>query len=82
MNDIQDDAPKTVSKPSASLNLAQMRRDEEERFQRIKEKYGDYHPGPCPNCGRYRLMEGKDGKRRCEKCHWCIEDNDYDLEMW
>ena len=65
------------------LDLTQMSRDEAARFQKIKEKYGDYdYASLCPNCNRNRIMTGKDGKHRCEKCHWCIEDNDYDLEMW
>ena len=35
----------------------------------------------CPNCGRHRIMKGNDNKHRCEKCCWCIEDNDYDRQF-
>ena len=31
----------------------------------------------CPICGRYRLELYENGKRVCEKCNWCIEDEDY-----
>jgi hypothetical protein len=31
----------------------------------------------CPNCGRVRVEEWSCGKRICEKCNWCIEDEDY-----
>ena len=31
----------------------------------------------CPNCRRVRVEEWSCGKRICEKCHWCIEDEDY-----
>ena len=46
-------------------------------------KYGDYDnpENGCPNCGRYRIMLGDDKKHRCEKCYWCIEDNEYDEEF-
>ena len=37
---------------------------------RSQAKMGDYdNPDTgCPNCGRYRIMLGDDGKHRCEKC--------------
>ena len=43
-------------------------------------KLGDYDnpENGCPNCGRHRVMIGDDKKHRCEKCSWCVEDNDYD----
>lgn len=52
---------------------------EAERQAQI-EKMGDYDnpPDGCPNCGRQRVMIGRDGKHRCEKCCWCIEDGEYD----
>lgn len=50
---------------------------------RSQAKMGDYdNPDTgCPNCGRYRIMLGDDGKHRCEKCCWCIEDKEYDMEL-
>ena len=36
----------------------------------------------CPNCGRARVEAWTCGKRICEKCHWCIEDNEYYYEGW
>lgn len=46
-------------------------------------KIGDYdNPEKgCPNCGRSRIMIGEDKKHRCEKCQFCIEDNEVDLEL-
>ncbi len=46
-------------------------------------KFGDYDnpKDGCPNCGRYRIMLGDDKKHRCEKCGWCIEDEDYDTSI-
>lgn len=34
----------------------------------------------CPNCGRVRVERWSCGKRICEKCHWCIEDEDFCFE--
>lgn len=50
--------------------------DEEE--ERLHEEWalGDYC-GECPNCGRQRLCECPNGKRRCEKCNWVPEDSTY-----
>lgn len=35
----------------------------------------------CPNCGRVRVEEWvqEDGTELhiCEKCHWCVETEDY-----
>ena len=39
-----------------------------------------YTADECPNCGRYRVEEWSCGKRVCEKCHWCIEDQNYYFE--
>lgn len=57
--------------------------EEEECRIRNAAKMGDYEnpPNGCPNCGRHRVMRGDDGKHRCEKCAWCIEDNRYDGEF-
>lgn len=47
-------------------------------------KWDDYYEkGRCPNCGRRRLMTAHTDhgvKRVCEKCNWCVEDNEYFLE--
>lgn len=37
----------------------------------------DYTGDECPNCGRIRVILCSSGKRICEKCHWCIEDQRY-----
>ena len=42
----------------------------------------DYTGEECPNCGRVRVEAWTCGKRICEKCHWCIEDNEYYYEGW
>lgn len=48
---------------------------------RLASKNGPYVDVDCPNCTRHRVMLGDDGKRRCEKCAWCIEDADYDPDL-
>lgn len=42
---------------------------------------GDYDNGEngCPNCGRHRLCKTPNGKHRCEKCNWVVEDSCYCL---
>ena len=56
---------------------------DDDDLARNAAKSGDYeNPADgCPNCGRHRVMIGDDGKHRCEKCAWCIEDRDYDHEF-
>lgn len=45
-------------------------------MQDLGENMG-YVSEPCPNCGRVRVERYSGGKRICEKCHWCIEDDGY-----
>lgn len=40
-------------------------------------EYIGYTGEDCPNCGRNRVEAWTCGKRICEKCHWCIEDENY-----
>lgn len=40
-----------------------------------------YTGTPCPNCGRYRLELYENNKRVCEKCEWCVEDEEY-VDVW
>ena len=40
-------------------------------------KLGDYTGKDCENCGRERVCYCPNGKRRCEKCNWCPELNEY-----
>lgn len=42
----------------------------------------DYTGEECPNCGRVRVEMWSCGKRICEKCHWCIEDEEYCYDDW
>lgn len=35
----------------------------------------------CPNCGRLRVEHWSNGKDICEKCLWCIQDEDYYWEI-
>ena len=37
----------------------------------------DYSGDTCPKCGRRRLGKCMNGKTRCEKCNWVVEDNAY-----
>jgi len=57
------------------------RKEEDEKRDRNNSKMGDYTGDDCPNCSRQRIMKSDDGKHRCEKCGWCIEDNAIDLEF-
>ena len=56
---------------------------EDEWFAKQHSKNGDYDnpENGCPNCGRFRVMKGDDKKHRCEKCGWCIEDDQYDADF-
>jgi hypothetical protein len=58
----------------------QWREDEEAHWQLQHSKNGNYDnpKDGCPSCSRHRVMIGDDKKHRCEKCAWCIEDNEYD----
>ena len=40
-----------------------------------------YTGTPCPNCGRYRLVLYENNKTVCEKCEWCVEDEEY-VDVW
>lgn len=45
-----------------------------------KGKLLGYIGEPCPNCGRLRVERWSCGKDICEKCSWCIQDDDYFFE--
>ena len=62
-------------------DIAQTQKEEDEFSQIQQAKMGDYVDIDCPNCNRHRVMLGDDGKHRCEKCYWCIEDNNYDSDF-
>ena len=63
------------------MNWRDMQDEDEARLLRNRSKMGDYVSDPCPYCKRVRVMLGDDGKHRCEKCCWCVEDNDFDYEF-
>lgn len=67
---------------SAVLSATQV--EEDKHFDEQVAKCGDYDnpENGCPKCGRQRVMLGDDKKHRCEKCAWCIEDNDYDGDFF
>lgn len=54
-------------------------RDEAEEAKRSEWDLLDYENGEngCPHCGRHRLCKCPNGMRRCEKCNWSPELNDY-----
>lgn len=56
---------------------------ERENDKKQSEKMGEYEnpENGCPKCARHRVMIGADKKHRCEKCGFCIEENDYDAEF-
>ena len=66
-----------------TLNMEETYAEEDAKQKRNQDKEGDYaNPeNGCPNCGRHRVMLGTDGKHRCEKCAWCIEDKEIDGEF-
>jgi ribosomal protein L37AE/L43A len=41
---------------------------------------GDYVDLQCPNCGRHRVCLCDNGKHRCDKCNWIVEDSEYCIE--
>lgn len=49
--------------------------DEEEKRQ--SEWDGDYDGTQCPNCHRQRMMLCNNGERRCEKCNWDPDKDEY-----
>lgn len=61
------------------MNLAdQIEKGRKAESKEIEEwGLGDYDNGEsgCPKCGRHRLCICGNGKHRCEKCHWCPEEN-------
>jgi hypothetical protein len=63
--------------------LVRQQAEEDLIRDRNESKLGEYDnpENGCPNCGRHRVMIGDDKKHRCEKCYWCIEDNEYDSEF-
>ena len=38
---------------------------------------GNYDGTDCPKCGRERVLECNNGKRRWEKCNWDPDANTY-----
>jgi len=66
---------------SLGESLARTQAEDDARLERYLERFrGEYTGEDCPECGRWRVILCHDGKRRCEKCHWCIEEERYDLE--
>lgn len=51
-------------------------RDEDQSIQ-DQWQLGDYVSISCPNCSRERVCLCPNGKHRCEKCNWIVEDNMY-----
>ena len=49
----------------------------EEQFWNSMGDYQVYAKEACPKCGKVRVERWGCGKDICEKCHWCIQDNDY-----
>lgn len=54
--------------------------EEDEAEKEFWEKMGNcegYIAEPCPKCGRIRVEKWSSGLHICEKCNWCIEQNNY-----
>lgn len=57
------------------MALADTLKDEQDRVDQHRDDWsGDYNGESCENCGRERVELCSNGKRRCEKCGWCPED--------
>lgn len=56
----------------------QQEQDEERRLE-AEWDLGEYRnpDNGCPNCGRFRVCICPNGKHRCEKCNWVLEDKGY-----
>jgi len=52
----------------------------DEYFSDSQWDTGDYVEQHCSNCGRQRVRKCDNGKHRCDKCNWVIEDNGYCIE--
>lgn len=65
------------------MSMRDIYAEEDALRKRNQSKMGPYEnpEAGCPNCGRHRVMRGADGKHRCEKCAWCIEDAGVDNEF-
>ena len=61
--------------------ISQDQSEESQLQQDQRDKAGNYVTGTCSHCDRQRVMVGVDGKHRCEKCAWCLEDNDFDYDF-
>lgn len=66
--------------------MMQLSKDEAEEhawYNAQEDKVGEYDnpKDGCPNCSRFRVMIGDDKKHRCEKCYYCIEDREIDLDF-
>lgn len=58
-----------------------MSEDEEAHWQAWR--MGDYTGEDCEKCGRQRVCRCTNGKRRCEKCNWCPEEQRYETgSLW
>lgn len=66
---------------SLADDITRMQEEDMAWRERQRAKAGDYTSDHCPNCKRQRVMRGDDNLRRCEKCGWCIESNDYDHDF-
>ena len=52
----------------------------EEDYSETPWDMGNYVDLLCPNCGRQRVCLCDNGKHRCDKCNWVIEDEEYCIE--
>lgn len=51
--------------------------EKEEEARRVEWRLGNYNGEDCEKCGRQRVCVCGNGKRRCEKCNWCPEEQRY-----
>lgn len=48
--------------------------DQRAEMKHREDWNGDYNGQDCEKCGRNRVMQCSNGKRRCEKCGWSPEE--------
>ncbi len=77
---IRNRTQKTTNKTENTENGVMKMEIQDNAEEKLKEEWemSEYDESePCPNCKRFRLCDCDNGKRRCEKCNWVPEDNNY-----
>jgi hypothetical protein len=66
----------TAAGKPKSLSETMAERDAADAVARAPWALGDMLlTQPCPNCGQLRIASCPNGKHRCGKCNWVLEDH-------